>query len=154
MASYHLLLWEWHLLSTFQIYSIRSAITWLSILDLFSSIMIAPHSIASPHPWSGMEKSVGQGPLDPTPTVLDAEPYVGSDDIQLTQVSCVPGPVDNSLTCARPRDPSPHLDYSTDYISYCFILCPHTPVLKYISFPLSCLHLQMASQATLEIPIP
>ena len=59
---------------------------------------------------------MGQDPLDPTPTVLDANPYVGSSDIRLTQVSCVPGPVDNSLTWPRPIDPSPHLDYSIEYV--------------------------------------
>ena len=67
--------------------------------------------------WRGPLQSVGQVPIDPTPAVLDADPYMSSDDIQLTQVSCVPGPVDNGLTWAVPINASPHLDYSIDYVS-------------------------------------
>ena len=67
--------------------------------------------------WRNSLQSVGQDPLDPTLAVLDANPYIGSDAIQLTQVSCAPGPVDNSLTWARPINASPNLDYSTDYVS-------------------------------------
>ena len=69
-------------------------------------------------------QSVGQVPLHTTPAVLDVNPYMGSDDIQLTQVSCVPGPVDNSLTLARPIDQSPHLDYSIDYVSSLLYIMP------------------------------
>ena len=65
--------------------------------------------------WRNPLQSVGQDQLTLTPTDLDAKPYMGPDDTQLTQVSCIPGPVDNSL--ARPIDLSLHLDYSIDFVS-------------------------------------
>ena len=61
--------------------------------------------------WRNPLRSLGQVPLDPTPAVLDESPYMGYEDIQFTQVSRVPGPVDNSLTWGRPINPSCHLDY-------------------------------------------
>ena len=41
--------------------------------------------------WKNPLHPVGEDPLDPTPAVLGANLYIDSDDIQLTQVSCVPG---------------------------------------------------------------
>ena len=67
--------------------------------------------------WRNTLQSVRHVPLDPTPAVLDANPYIGSDDIQLTQVSRVPGPVDNNQTWAKLIDQSPHLDHLTGYVS-------------------------------------
>ena len=64
----------------------------------------------------------GEISLDPTPAVLDANPYRSSDGIQLTQVSCVPGLVDNSMTWARLVDSSTHIDYSIDYVSLLLLI--------------------------------
>ena len=82
-------------------------------------------------------QSVGQDLPDPTPADLNASPYTGSNDIQLIQVSCVPGTVDNNLIWARPIDVSPHLDYSINYVSLSLILCSYTPVMESVSFPSS-----------------
>ena len=90
--------------------------------------------------WRNPLQSVGPVPLDPTPVVLNANPYMGSDDIQLTQVSCVPGPVNNSLTWTRLLGPSPHLDHSIDYVSLLFVFCSHALAMKYMSFLSSNLH--------------
>ena len=87
--------------------------------------------------WKNPLQSVGEDPLNPTPAVLDANLHIGSDDIQLTQASCVPGPVDNGLTWARPIDPLLHLDYSIDYVSLLLVFCSYTLVMKCMSFPLS-----------------
>ncbi|SRR5258706_3064508 len=90
--------------------------------------------------WRNPLQSVGQDPLDPTSAVLNANPCMSSDDIKLTQVSCVPGLVDNSLTWARPIDPSPHLDYSIDDVSLLLVFCSYTLVMESMSFPSSNLH--------------
>ena len=87
--------------------------------------------------WRNPRQSMGQDPLEPTPAVLNANPYMCSGDIQLTQVSCVPGPVDNCLTCAGSIDPPPHPDYSIDYVSLPPELRSYTLVMKYMSFPSS-----------------
>ena len=101
---------------------------------------IPPAELSAPifvQEWRHPLQSVGQDPLDSTPAVLNVKSYMGSDDIQLTQVSCVPGPVDNSLTWARPIDRSSHLDDSLDYVSVMLVFCSHALVMKCISFPLS-----------------
>ena len=85
----------------------------------------------------GPLQSVGQDPLDSTLAVLDANTYMGPDDIQLT---LVPGPVDDNLTWARLLDPSAHLDYSIDYVSVLLVFILYSLVMKYMSFPSSNLH--------------
>ncbi len=87
--------------------------------------------------WRNPLPSVGEDPLDPTPPVLDANPHMGSGDIQLTHVR---GPDDNGLTWARLIDPSPHLDISIDYVSQMLVFCSYTLVMEPMSFPSSNLH--------------
>ena len=90
--------------------------------------------------WRNPLQSIGQDSLDPTPAVLNTNTYMGSDDIQLTQDLCVPGLDDNAPTWARPIDPSPHFDYSTDYVSLLLIFCSYTLVKESMTFPSSNLH--------------
>ena len=101
-----------------------------------SGSLLFSHDIslaAFPAPIFGQElrnplRSLGQVPLDPTPEVLNANSYTGPNDIQLTQDSCAPGTVDNSLTWARTSDLLPHLDYSINYVSIMLVSCSHTLV--------------------------
>ena len=90
--------------------------------------------------WRDPLQSVGQDPLDPSPTAQNANPYMGVNHIQLTQVPRVSGPVDDSLTWTGAITPSPHLDYSLDHVSLLLLFCLCMLVIVCMTFLLSKLH--------------
>ena len=103
---------------------------------------IPPAALPAPllcQEWRNPLQSMGQDQPDPTRAVLDAIPNMGSSDTRLTQVPCVPGPVDDCLTWPRPIDPSPHLDYSIEYVSLLIyimsVYASHGVHILYLGFP-------------------
>ena len=120
----------------------RSNIASNSVSPLFNWD-IPPAEMPAPifgQEWRNPLQSVEQVPLDPAPAVLNTNPYTRSDDIQLTQVSCLPGLVDHSLTWARPIDPSPHPDCPIDHVSLLLVFCSYKLVVEPVPFPSSNIH--------------